>query len=634
MRARICLPLLACSIAAVVVVAPMRAGATPASGCRPSISAVDPPVVASGDLVTVSGAGFGCDADAGGAPSVTVGGEPQTLAGAGDHVLEFHAGERAGAVQVSIQHRGCNRCPDPATSNDDHLVLVKPVVRGGTRSVPEGVDFAVDGRGLTFAGSLQRVSATACGERLGVRRVDDTRIGLVAPSTFCRGALSLVFTVFTDTERDATTAYTADAGHLETAAVVRGLSPVHAVPDQVVTLTGSGFGDSGSALLDGNPVPSTWFDTSIGITVQPGSVSGALTLVRDDGRRVDAGRLQVDSVVTGLSATRAQTGDTVSIAGGGFGPRGVVSLGGTRLPISRWSPTQIAVAIPAGAATGDLLVMPDENSASSAAAPVGLTIVGIDLVTPTHAAPGTPVRIIGHGLGSARPVVLVGTTSLLADSWDDHQVVVRVPDRVESTASVTLQVPGAATPLVVPLTIDPPRAARTAAETATVAPGAARAATARVPVAVVLRSARSSADPGQDVAFTVRLTGDGRALAGVPVDLVLVTVPGADAAVTPARGVTDVDGRVSGSIHLSRTAGDHVVLARSGQYSDETVLVARSVRRSGAIRVADSSTASGDLGGTRTVIVVALLSCLVLFLTGFGINLGTTFARRSARSQC
>jgi hypothetical protein len=103
-----------------------------------------------------------------------------------------------------------------------------------------------------------------------------------------------------------------------------------------------------------------------------------------------------------------------------------------------------------------------------------------------------------------------------------------------------------------------------------------------------------------------------------------VVVPGGDASISPAKGVTDASGRVSGVLHLSKRAGDHIILARSGQYSDEIKVTGLGLVSTGGAGGTDSGL--GNVGGgsaQRTIIVAALLACLVLFLSGFGINLAT-----------
>jgi hypothetical protein len=134
------------------------------------------------------------------------------------------------------------------------------------------------------------------------------------------------------------------------------------------------------------------------------------------------------------------------------------------------------------------------------------------------------------------------------------------------------------------------------------------------------------------VAFTVSLTSGGVPVPGTPVDLGLVRAPGGDASVTPALGLTDAEGRVSGLLHLSSQPGDHVVRARAGQYSDRVTVAACCPRAHPTAATAPGG--DGAQGGVaqRGLIVSALAACLALFLSGFTLNLVTGAPRRSPRA--
>ncbi len=265
----------------------------PASRCAVTVTAVSPAVARRGEQVTISGSGFTCDGAATAPPAVTVDGRPQPLVGdAGDGALVIEAGDARGAVQVGVRDR-CARC-SPALSNDDHLLLAAPATTGGTRLVTEGGRFGVAGSGLDLGGHLAGLGATACGEALEAGERSDTAVRFTAPTHFCQGPLTLRLVAFTDTEHGATTAVDVPGGALDTAMAVTGISPTHAAPGERVSVAGSGFGRSGTALLRGRPVPSSWFDRAVEVVPVTGSAPGDLELVRADGRRVDAGALGID----------------------------------------------------------------------------------------------------------------------------------------------------------------------------------------------------------------------------------------------------------------------------------------------------------------------------------------------------
>jgi hypothetical protein len=485
--------ILAAAAVAVAAVAaargPLTTGARPAPppACTVAVTSVSPVVAQRGEEATISGSGFTCDGNAAAPPTVTVDGHALPLAAeAGDGALVIQATGAVGAVQVSVRDARCRDCPAPSVSNDDHLLLAAPVVATGTQLAPEGGRFSVTGSGLDLGGHLAGLGADACGEGLAVAGHDGTTVTLTAPAHFCQGAVTLHLSAFTDSERDATSAYPLPGGTLDTAMVAVGLSTAHAAPGERVTASGSGFGRGGAARLGGRPVPSTWFDRAVEITPVPDSVSGELELVRSDGRRLDAGHLSVDP-------------------------------------------------------------------------------------PPPH--PPAPPHTGPAPAGG------------------------RIPPTPPPSRS---PVPPPATPSPRP--------------------------------ALALRPAHTTAEPGHDVAFTVSLTSGGAPLVGTPVDLGLVRAPGGDASVTPALGLTDAEGRVSGLLHLSSQPGDHVVRARAGQYSDRVTVAACCSRARPA-----ASTAPGDeeaQGGIpqRGRIVTALATCLVLFLSGFTLNLVTGAPRRGSRA--
>ena len=307
MRARLLLAFAGGAGAAGVGGGLVTTGAQPAPppSCTVTVAAVNPVVVHRGDVVTVSGSGFTCGGAAGAPPVVTVGGHPLALAGgATDSSLVVEAGDAEGGVQVTAHDQGCHSCPAPAPSNDDHLLLAAPAAAAASLTAPEGGHLPVTGTDLDLGGHLAGIDATACGQELTATDHAATEVTLTAPGQFCQGPLTLRLSVYTDTERDATTRWSLPAGRIDTAMVAGALSVTHAVPGEAVRVSGSGFGAGGAARLGGRPVPSTWFDRAVEITPEPDSVSGEVELVRFDGRRVDAGRLAVDPTATNRPGPR------------------------------------------------------------------------------------------------------------------------------------------------------------------------------------------------------------------------------------------------------------------------------------------------------------------------------------------
>jgi hypothetical protein len=93
------------------------------------------------------------------------------------------------------------------------------------------------------------------------------------------------------------------------------------------------------------------------------------------------------------------------------------------------------------------------------------------------------------------------------------------------------------------------------------------------PKELVLSFSSTQAATGSDDAFTATLQLDGRPISGAPVALSLLSAPDSDAKVKLVQSVTDAHGQVHGTLHLSGKPGDHLLLARSGIYSDEAHVI-------------------------------------------------------------
>src|SRR5207253_373769 len=254
--------------------------------------------------------------------------------------------------------------------------------------------------------------------------------------------------------------------------------------------------------------------------------------------------------------------------------------------VKSWSPTSIAVTIPAGAATGDLTVTPQNDAPSTV--PNGITVMHLAALKPGNGVPGATIGITGNGFGSEKGSVSIAGVNAPVTIWGDSTIAVVVPSIPRYAGSggddhIVVNVPGAASAMSAAFHVDP------------------------VPPAT------PNSTPGQNT--------PGNTPGGVPTIDPITGMPtnGASASPTngnapsfsPAKGVTDAQGKVSGVLHLSKRAGDHIILARSGQYSDEIKITGRGLANTGgAGGGTDSSVGGGGGSPQRTIIVAALLACL------------------------
>jgi hypothetical protein len=126
-----------------------------------------------------------------------------------------------------------------------------------------------------------------------------------------------------------------------------------------VTLTGVNFGvsqGSSAVALNGSVVsPTSWGNTSIGITVPTSAVSGNLA-VTVNGYTSNGLAFTVIPSLSSLSPTVGSAGVSVTLTGTGFGTTGSVSFNGTTATATNWGINSITVLVPAGAFTGAVTV--------------------------------------------------------------------------------------------------------------------------------------------------------------------------------------------------------------------------------------------------------------------------------------
>ncbi|MFN2568290.1 MAG: IPT/TIG domain-containing protein [Candidatus Dormibacteria bacterium] len=605
----------------------------------PHVDLVSPTVGRPGDRITVSGS-FGSTANAACEPSLSVGGTPVGLTSHSNGALTFTAPPVNGPVVATLTDLA-----GAANSSNANLVYgTIPTVSGFSPGTPvEGQTISVSGGGFSFrtaGGALNpAVAATAflggspC-QALGVRSLTDSDLTLDGPGRYCNGAVQLAFQLVVDRSTNAVQPVVVGAGSINVAASVASVAPGNGAPGTRITVSGSGFGTGGRAAVGGSPAPVSWQDRSVAVTVPAAGVSGPIGLVRAyDGAAFDAGSVTVDAQITAVTPAAAGVGESVTISGAGFGPSpGSVRLGSADLPVAQWSPTSIRVTIPGGVVSGGLTVLPAVNTSATAA----LTIVPrLTAVSPTHGPAGTPLVVSGTSLGSRTGSVTVGGQPALVTLWADQRVAFTVPEGVRAGRSTIVATPPGGAAAGLPFTVDPgaltPAAAAAALAAAGITPppippspsgpvvtngGAVDFHPQRKPpspINLTLVPERDQADPGSDVGLTGTLVAYGKPVPGATVELVIVVEPGRDAALSPARAVTDSRGQVHGRLHLSGTAGDHILLARSGLYSDE-------------IRVrGGSDTALATTGSVvKRSVFWGVMAALLLFVLGLGINLATT----------
>ena len=506
---------------------------------------------------------------------------------------------------------------------------------------------------------------------------DDTHIALAMPNQYCDGNVDVFLSIPLDANHvgtnDARNVFKLTAAGFDIAPRVAGMSRTSAAPGETVTVTGSGFGNQGgSATLNGTPAAvQSWGDTAATVVVPSNATGGTLTLVRNvDKQSFSPGSLGVNAAVNGVSPAQGSVGDTISINGAGFGTQaGTLSLAGTSPTVQSWSPTRIVFTVPDGVPPGATTIAINTNGTAAPSPPPTFKVLPrITSITPAHAAPGALIEVDGVSFGTQQGTVQIGGQDGSVTLWGDKSVLVVMSSSVAPGQTTVVLTPPNSDPASSAYTVDvpPPTAtpqpggggggsnaggghATSANAAAHPTPGAqptpglilpdpAGPVIAQGPVQFVkptpppgpvslrLDAGASQADPGTTVPFTITLMAFGKPVSGAPVDIVLVIEPGRDASLDPSHAVTDAQGQVKGTLQLSKTPGDHIVLARSGIYSDEVRVVGRGATTAAATgRVAASAptSVSSPFASVRSPVLWALVACLLLFGAGVGLNLAT-----------
>jgi uncharacterized protein YjdB len=145
---------------------------------------------------------------------------------------------------------------------------------------------------------------------------------------------------------------------------IAGLSASSGIAGTLVTISGSGFGNSqGTSSVTFNGTigsPTTWSSTSIAVPVPNGATAGSgSVVVTVDSVASNASSFTVVPNILSLSATSGAVGTPVTISGTGFGSAegsSTVTFNGVNATASSWSAGSITAAVPAGATSGNIVV--------------------------------------------------------------------------------------------------------------------------------------------------------------------------------------------------------------------------------------------------------------------------------------
>ncbi len=201
-----------------------------------------------------------------------------------------------------------------------------------------------------------------------------------------------------------------------------------------VTVNGSNFGSTeGSGYVELGSMSATtislWTSTQIVATVPLGSMSGVVEVGQNGLASNDIPFTTVVPSITGLSATSGTTGTPITISGANFGASqgssSVIFNIAAATP-SSWADGTIVAPVPAGATTGNVVVIVNGTPSNA----VGFTATPtITSLQPPQGAIGAAVTINGSNFGNTQGASTVTFNGVLAtaSTWSSGMIGVTVP---------------------------------------------------------------------------------------------------------------------------------------------------------------------------------------------------------------
>ncbi|HLJ29310.1 MAG TPA: IPT/TIG domain-containing protein [Candidatus Angelobacter sp.] len=219
---------------------------------------------------------------------------------------------------------------------------------------------------------------------------------------------------------------------------ISALSPSAGPIGTVVTITGTDFGTTqgSSKVIFGSitATPTSWSDRQIVTPVPSGVTQGGVAVI--------AAGLQSNSplfTVTGAPVINSFTpgegvaGTIVILNGANFGAtRGAstVTFNGTAATPVSWSNTQIAVPVPGGATSGNVVVTVGGAPSNNVFFDVNSTGPSIQSVSLAGASPGVPITITGSNFGATQGTSFVSWNNfgLMITSWSNTSITALSPN--------------------------------------------------------------------------------------------------------------------------------------------------------------------------------------------------------------
>ncbi len=232
---------------------------------------------------------------------------------------------------------------------------------------------------------------------------------------------------------------------------IASLNPTSGAAGVSVTIQGSNFGatqGTSTVKFNGTPAaPTSWGATSITVPVPAGATSGGV-IVTVGGVASNSVNFSVTTPapsITNLNPTSGLVGASVTITGANFGASqgaSTVTFNGTAATPTSWTVSSIAVPVPAGATTGNVVVTVGGMASNGIHFSV---LPNVTSLTPNSGPLGTSINVAGSSFGAAQGSSTVTFNGIAGTpaSWSDTSIAVPVPNGA-TTGNVVVMVGGIA----------------------------------------------------------------------------------------------------------------------------------------------------------------------------------------------
>ncbi|MCY3758667.1 MAG: IPT/TIG domain-containing protein, partial [Acidobacteria bacterium] len=380
----------------------------------PSISKLEPDSGAVGTSVKIKGSNFG---SSGG--SVTFNGTTATTSNWSHDVIRARVpvGATTGNVVVT------NSANKSSSGTTFTVTPPAPVISSldpssglvGAGVTIEGSNFGSSTGTVTFNGTSASTSSWATGEIETTVPSGATSGNVVVTTSGGQASAGVAFTVT-----------------VPDPAISR-LDPTSGPVDTEVRIHGTHFGSqAGSVTFNGTTAsPDHWADQMIRARVPEGATSGSVVVTTSGGKSSAGVEFTVTAppagpIISRLDPDSGRVDAQVTIHGSNFGTSGTVTFNGTSASTSSWDTDEIQTTVPAGAATGVVIVTVDGKSSAGVTFTVIPPAPVISRLDPDSGPVDTEVTIHGSNFGSSGTVTFNGTTTSTS-SWASDEIETSVP---------------------------------------------------------------------------------------------------------------------------------------------------------------------------------------------------------------